>query len=62
MMLRILAAALRRAVGLHGDAVANAAASVRRDTRARGNRERVAADIAAYPDEVAIRDTERVTP
>ena len=52
-VLTTLVEAARRAVGLHGDAVGNAAASVRRDDQARGDRERIAADIAAYPTDAA---------
>lgn len=58
-ILTVLSASLRRVVGLHGDAVANAAGSVRRDDQARSHRERVAAEIAAYPDETPMREAER---
>ncbi|MDQ1747870.1 MAG: hypothetical protein QOD07_2133 [Frankiaceae bacterium] len=55
MALTRVASAMRRAVGLHGSAIENAATAVRSDDRARQQRESAAAVLAPYPDGDVVR-------
>jgi hypothetical protein len=64
--LTVVVRGVRRAVGLHGDALRNAEQAVRRDDRARSNRNRIADQIRtiheAYPTEPAAAKVDRVAP
>ena len=64
--LTVIARGLRRAVGLHGDAVRNAEQAVRRDDHARRNRNYVAEQVRtindAYPTETDATETHQLAP
>jgi len=62
----VIAGGLRRAMGLHGDAVRNAEQAVRRDDHARRNRDYIAEQVRAihdaYPSESDATEARQLAP